>query len=382
MLWLLLGGTREGGCFLVCAIYEGGEYGKRRNTEGPARDLLRLPHTTRHVRFPRPPWIRSRTGAAASFPSSVGFFSSAASLRPSRRRRDTGAVRGSSAASSQHRRVMALRLDSRGYHSARLGGRKPTIKAAWCTPPTEEPRDECGRVFKVGNEINVKVATWDVDTHLKVGDAVYLTGAGALKPAELAKIEGFHEEVAPADPDDVGIWMQLRILWRPETTNDLPHELELHEREVFLHKGDASNCHTRELELQAQPFATLLHTPTQLADAPHTYFYRRTFQPADPPKQPLPLVESLPGAAAAEGARAEGDGAEAMDTEEAAETAEPATAKAPRRNALREVDALRARVDVLETKEAAQAAEIADLHEKVTLLMDLLGRVTELENRS
>ena len=282
----------------------------------------------------------------------------------------------------------AQRIDERGLHaggSQRSHERKPAIKVEWCSTPTREEPDEDGKIYLVGTEINVSVAAWDINRILKVGDCVYLSGAGPLKAARLGKIESFHEELN-ATPENVGLWMQLRTLCRPEhienIDDDMPDDLELHAREVFLHQGEPINAHSRVLELQAQPKVTELHDVGALDDAPHNYFYRCTYLEADPPERRKATYVHLQPPQRAPPTPADAGGAAPMETDEAepGPTTEPATAKPPRRTAAKEVDALKARVEMLENKERAQQGEIQELRSQVAVLLELVGRVTELEN--
>jgi hypothetical protein len=89
----------------------------------------------------------------------------------------------------------------------------------------------------------------------------YTTGAGPLMPAEIGHIKAFYEEVAPANPEDKGIWMEIQIVWRPQLLKEpLPDDVELHDREVFLGVGDRINVHTRTIESQVTPSVSELDT--------------------------------------------------------------------------------------------------------------------------
>jgi hypothetical protein len=80
-------------------------------------------------------------------------------------------------------------------------------------------------------------------------------------PAEIGHIKAFYEEVAPANPEDKGIWMEIQIVWRPQLLKEpLPDDVELHDREVFLGVGDRINVHTRTIESQVTPSVSELDT--------------------------------------------------------------------------------------------------------------------------
>jgi uncharacterized small protein (DUF1192 family) len=142
----------------------------------------------------------------------------------------------------------------------------------------------------------------------------------------------------------------------------LPDAVEWHQAELFLQVGaDPDENSACAIELTAV-VVTELQDPSQLTEAPHTFFWRRTYNVETKEISALP---SAPGGPAA------GDsGATPMDTDSAAGPPAPAAPAPARRNDTRQrVLALEERVSAQNEQIALMQSHIARLEAKMDLLI-------------
>ena len=269
------------------------------------------------------------------------------------------------------------RLDERGYHLTSVT-RTAWSRARWnCETTTSE--EETG-TWVDGDAIEV----YDPEDEgqllkLRVGDCAYMKGKAKGKPAEIVKIVDL---CADKDGD---IWIGCKYFWRPEKMR-LPRDLDWHPKELFIqHERNKAENWVGLVEF-VPVVCTELHDPSALVDPPppHTYFYRRTFDPST-----LDLKDISPTAAAAP-APAASETQQPMDIE--GSPTQPATQpKPPRRNENKErlaaleaqVERLSARAELVEPL-IAQVAELRSQNETMSTKLAQLGalaaRVASLES--
>ena len=156
------------------------------------------------------------------------------------------------------------RLTPKGYHATAV--KRVDTASRW---------EGATRVGEDGLVEGDAILAFDADDEsqqrsLRVGDAVYLSGARKGAPAEIAVIDSF---VASKEGD---IYLFGTWFWRPERMR-LPDAVEWHQAELFLQVGaDPDENSACAIELTAV-VVTELQDPSQLTETPHTFFWRRTY---------------------------------------------------------------------------------------------------------
>jgi hypothetical protein len=224
----------------------------------------------------------------------------------------------------------AARLDPRGYHCQSV--KRPDVAARWDGATTTATCDN-NRVWVDGESIVLYNPEHEAEEHmpLRVGDCAYLKGQAKGKPAEIVKIVDIFED------DKKDFWLGVRYFWRPEKMQ-LPEDLDWHERELFLQVERNKEENWVGLTELVPVAVRELDDASAFDESPppHTFFWRRQFDPTR-----NELVEPPAPAATAAPAAAEGTAEEPVQPEK--------PKKQPRRNETKERLAdLESRLGILE----------------------------------
>jgi hypothetical protein len=230
----------------------------------------------------------------------------------------------------------AARLDPRGYHCQSV--KRPDVAARWDGATTTATCDN-NRVWVDGESIVLYNPEHEAEEHmpLRVGDCAYLKGQAKGKPAEIVKIVDIFED------DKKDFWLGVRYFWRPEKMQ-LPDDLDWHERELFLQVERNKEENWTGLTELVPVAVRELDDASAIDESPppHTFFWRRQFDPTQ-----NELVEPPAPAATAAPPAAEGTAAEPAAEGTAAEPEKPK--KQPRRNEVKErISELDSRLGILE----------------------------------
>ena len=220
----------------------------------------------------------------------------------------------------------SARLDGRGYHATSVSRHA-----------TESRFDGPVRVAKDGWVEGDEIIAFDpmqpsVQLRIKVGDAVYMSSTRRGQPAEIARIESFFAKSVGGD-----IWFYNTFFWRPEQLR-LADDDPWDPRELFL-QTSADETENSAAALELIPVRVVdTNDIDSLVDAPHSFFTRRTWDPASqkvspivedaPPPPPETMDEDTVGGGAA--AAAPQTGANANANAANPNASPPPTAQAPR----------------------------------------------------
>ena len=253
-------------------------------------------------------------------------------------------------------RVMPIdwsaRLDGRGYHATSVSRHA-----------TESRFDGPVRVAKDGWVEGDEIIAFDpmqpsVQLRIKVGDAVYMSSTRRGQPAEIARIESFFAKSVGGD-----IWFYNTFFWRPEQLR-LADDDPWDPRELFL-QTSADETENSAAALELIPVRVVdTNDIDSLVDAPHSFFTRRTWDPAsqkvspiveDAPPPPETMDEDTVGGGAAAAAPQTGANANAANPN----ASPPPTAQAPRtarRNL--QLEKAKERISLLEDQMRAMQLEL------------------------
>ena len=174
----------------------------------------------------------------------------------------------------------SARLDGRGYHATSVSRHA-----------TESRFDGPVRVAKDGWVEGDEIIAFDpmqpsVQLRIKVGDAVYMSSTRRGQPAEIARIESFFAKGVGGD-----IWFYNTFFWRPEQLR-LADDDPWDPRELFL-QTSADETENSAAALELIPVRVVdTNDIDSLVDAPHSFFTRRTWDPAS--QKVSPIVEDAP----------------------------------------------------------------------------------------
>ena len=170
------------------------------------------------------------------------------------------------------------RLDGRGYHATSV--KRVDTAARW---------QGATRTAEDGFVDGDTLVAFDPDDESKQllvakGDAVYLSGARKGQPAEIGLIHSLFQ--CPRG----FYWLECNWFWRPERLK-LKDEVEWHSQELFLQTGaDPDENSASAIEL-TKVVVSELSDPNvvDVTEAPHTFFYRRTFNVDEQTVSELPV---------------------------------------------------------------------------------------------
>jgi hypothetical protein len=124
------------------------------------------------------------------------------------------------------------RLDGDGQHLTAI--ERPSVFVRWATDADPHPDpEEDGYVLGAAIEASGNADFSGELLHVKVGDAVYLTGARKGQPAEIHRVEELVQVDRPGHKKHGTFWLQGTSFWRARRLK-FPDSVDWHFSEVLL----------------------------------------------------------------------------------------------------------------------------------------------------